>query len=970
MRAVCPAALETDVRLVFRARKQKFVELLRRGGGAEAALACARSELAPLALDAYPEAYSEFKRLLLLLLLPPAAPPAQQQQQPQPFGGSSSKAAGAGDSGAAAAARDAAPQHPQPQQPQQPQQPPAEELAALLDPAATADFADTAYFTVRALLGLQQPLLGLQLRFLLRLHAAHPPPPATPSAPLAAELAPRLLMTQPQSQLPQQSLSRHPGGGPAARAGAGKDPAPLPRCGGGPGGGGGGGGPLTFPEADVQAVIHGAGTSRQEALEALRHAGGDALSAFRAELGRLRLAEPLLAELAAEYAAVRGLLLPPPPAVAPPPAHAGSSKAAAGPANAEADIRVGGEGEAEDGGAAAVGQRAGASPAAALAALGALAASGRQPQGSAAGEEEGGGGAAAAVGSGAGGGGGSSGGGRAGPGPLTLARADAAVDASPPTKVARRSPPSASQSPPGSSSPEVAEGGEGGERGEGGEEGSGADGERRGSGAGASVSGRGGGSGGGGGGSGGLLKGQALLAELQRLGQAGDVDGVQAAAAAADPGLWAAHPPLLFDLRRCAYGQLLAAGRPAEALELARRELTPMTTEHPALLPLLKNAMAALLPPLPPPPPPPQPQQQTGSDGDGASPSLPPPPPLLTLAAALEQQQQLPPPPPLRFGSGAADTACGAGGGGWGGGAGAGGGAGRGGLLPTLPGVVCAITAALQPRLGLTAPRLVRLLEALLVSHRTWLRAEKLSADPFAGPMRLNALRAMPPPPPLPPPPPPLPHQGPGAGGAGVAGGGGGGAAGAGGQPDVSATAMAAAMAAAAAAAAGGHSAGLEAAARLLSRTFRQVVPPAWLEAGGPHYGLFAGGIDAGAGGAAGAAAAAAGVPDPMLLMPGGGGGGAGAGDGGGGDMGGGAAAAGDEMEYDDEMLDDEELQVGLGGFGGGMAGGMAGGGGGGVDEESVLQLMEILELPRGAAIDLLAQHEGDVQAAILSITS
>ncbi|PNH00555.1 hypothetical protein TSOC_013616 [Tetrabaena socialis] len=42
--------------------------------------------------------------------------------------------------------------------------------------------------------------------------------------------------------------------------------------------------------------------------------------------------------------------------------------------------------------------------------------------------------------------------------------------------------------------------------------------------------------------------------------------------------------------------------------------------------------------------------------------------------------------------------------------------------------------------------------------------------------------------------------------------------------------------------------------------------------------------------------------------------------------------------------------------------------GGGGVDEEGVLQLMEVLELPRGAAIELLAEHEGDVQAAVLSV--
>ena len=33
-----------------------------------AAAACAKEELAPLALDAYPEAYPEFKRLMLLLI--------------------------------------------------------------------------------------------------------------------------------------------------------------------------------------------------------------------------------------------------------------------------------------------------------------------------------------------------------------------------------------------------------------------------------------------------------------------------------------------------------------------------------------------------------------------------------------------------------------------------------------------------------------------------------------------------------------------------------------------------------------------------------------------------------------------------------------------------------------------------------------------------------------------------------------
>ncbi|KXZ41377.1 hypothetical protein GPECTOR_513g486 [Gonium pectorale] len=68
----------------------------------------------------------------------------------------------------------------------------------------------------------------------------------------------------------------------------------------------------------------------------------------------------------------------------------------------------------------------------------------------------------------------------------------------------------------------------------------------------------------------------------------------------------------------------------------------------------------------------------------------------------------------------------------------------------------------------------------------------------------------------------------------------------------------------------------------------------------------------------------------------------------------------------------------GVYGAGGGAYGGYGDGGGGGeaggeeeaVDEGGVLQLMEVLELPRGAAIELLARHGGDVTAAVLSVMS
>jgi hypothetical protein len=44
--------------------------------------ACARDELAPLALDAYPEAFLDFKKTLLMLVDTQQQRPQQQQQQP------------------------------------------------------------------------------------------------------------------------------------------------------------------------------------------------------------------------------------------------------------------------------------------------------------------------------------------------------------------------------------------------------------------------------------------------------------------------------------------------------------------------------------------------------------------------------------------------------------------------------------------------------------------------------------------------------------------------------------------------------------------------------------------------------------------------------------------------------------------------------------------------------------------------
>jgi hypothetical protein len=77
-----------DQRLGFKLKRQQFIELLRQStaSGDAAALACARDELAPLALDAYPEAYLDFKRAMLMLVQPQQQEQGQQQRGQQQDG--------------------------------------------------------------------------------------------------------------------------------------------------------------------------------------------------------------------------------------------------------------------------------------------------------------------------------------------------------------------------------------------------------------------------------------------------------------------------------------------------------------------------------------------------------------------------------------------------------------------------------------------------------------------------------------------------------------------------------------------------------------------------------------------------------------------------------------------------------------------------------------------------------------------
>ncbi len=61
-----------------------------------------------------------------------------------------------------------------------------------------------------------------------------------------------------------------------------------------------------YTDADVLNLKEAAGlASRQEALHALRHAGGDVCAAFVNELASLHLALPLVDELVVSYAADR-----------------------------------------------------------------------------------------------------------------------------------------------------------------------------------------------------------------------------------------------------------------------------------------------------------------------------------------------------------------------------------------------------------------------------------------------------------------------------------------------------------------------------------------------------------------------------------------------------------------------------------------------------------------------------------------
>lgn len=395
---------------------------------------------------------------------------------------------------------------------------------ALRSPSAEQllDAASAVYLTVvlcRSHLpaGLQEPTLVRLLTYLLRLHQVH-----------------RATLTE--SQLQEQELVDR-------LLLSGKDAAPFP-C---------EGGLSSFREADIQALIHCAGASRREAMEALRRCNGDVQQAFSQELSRLRLDRVLLGQLLEEYVVFRGLQLPEPAA------HCKTGSSSSGSATASGAAPWVPLPCSEAAAAAAPGTDA---PAAGNSGhepmdmiLGAAhhQGSGLQPSG----QDAAGAGDRAASHAAAG---------TSGPCAthpsvrqnLHILHPDRSDTQSPPTKVPRCSASGVSAQPSllGSILPAAAP-------------------------------------------SSPHRPVDARLRELPHvvndLAKEGQVPQVIQAVQQLDPSFFDAHPQLLFELRRCEFLQLLDAGDTTKALHFTRTQLAPAAERHEALQPALKATTAMLL---------------------------------------------------------------------------------------------------------------------------------------------------------------------------------------------------------------------------------------------------------------------------------------------------------------------------------------------------------------------------------------
>ncbi|KAM0948876.1 putative CTLH/CRA to LisH motif domain-containing protein [Dioscorea sansibarensis] len=224
LRLHVPAVLD-DHRVLFRLQKQRFIELLRRGTvkDRELAMKCLRVALAPCALDAYPEAYEEFKHVLLALIYDKddkTSPVANEWSERRRF-----------------------------------------------------DLAGSLSSILRAQLHAYDPLLAMTLRYLMSIHKVFCTHQDIPSP--ISDITERFLFEDRDPPITShESLYEVP----------------------------------PFEEVDVQALVHAAELTRQDAVDSLRFAKGDLFQAFQNELCRMKLNALMLDELVREYCVYRGIV--------------------------------------------------------------------------------------------------------------------------------------------------------------------------------------------------------------------------------------------------------------------------------------------------------------------------------------------------------------------------------------------------------------------------------------------------------------------------------------------------------------------------------------------------------------------------------------------------------------------------------------------------------------------------------------
>eukprot|EP00899_Mesostigma_viride_P000819 jgi/Mesvir1/10738/Mv13810-RA.1 len=155
---------------------------------------------------------------------------------------------------------------------------------------------------------------------------------------------------------------------------------------------------------------------------------------------------------------------------------------------------------------------------------------------------------------------------------------------------------------------------------------------------------------------------------------------------------------LLFELKRCEYACLVAAGREGQALKLARTQIAPLTLRDPSLVPSLKSLLMVLAyePPM------------SGADADVSAHSGDASGDSETRAGNGMAHQQAPHRAEAKSQEGHS----------------------VGPTLPTPEVLASSLQSALGHSLGMDEPRLWRLMRSLLRVHAEWFRRQ-MCQDPF-----------------------------------------------------------------------------------------------------------------------------------------------------------------------------------------------------------------------------------------------